>query len=59
MNRDFEDYKTTRDRLDDLDTNADIKVVFGIIVALAVTVALILWTPDVEAIGTWVYGITN
>lgn len=36
------------------------KIVLGLtILAVVISIALILWNPDVEAIGTWVYNFIN
>lgn len=29
----------------------------GIVALLIISIALILWTPDVEAIGSWIYEV--
>lgn len=31
-------------------------IALGVIALVVVSVGLVLWHPDVEAIGTWIYG---
>ena len=41
----------------DFDTNHDRALLLGVIVAIIIGIVLILWAPDVEAMGTWVHNI--
>lgn len=41
------------------DSNVDRAVLGGTILAVVIGITLMLWTPDVEAIGTWFYQFIN
>ena len=47
------------DEIEVYETNSD-KVVLGLtILAFIIGIILILWEPDVEAIGEWVFNLIN
>lgn len=47
------------EEVEQYESETDLKVVGLTILALCITIALIAWAPDVEAIGAWISSLIN